>query len=169
MAAIATAREILWPHDHPSKRKRGIPKIKPVAPPTAYNSDEFVIAEQAPAGYFQDFKTLAEKVAVPLFEADESDRPLVPNPSSFRGKPIYWFDRDGVIWEMNADTWLHPVLTAFLWMNEHDGKDPFLVKDGAGKRKTLELRPELNWTGPKHLYIYETVNPIPSKWSAPHD
>jgi hypothetical protein len=123
------------------------------------------IDEPQPA-YFKDFRTLAKKIAVPLHEDAAEDTCLHLGWTEFSERPLYWFDRKGVTWEMNGDTRLWPVMSAYLWHEHNDGQDPFIVKASAGKRRTLELRPEIGWNGPKHIYIYEAANPIPPRWSS---
>lgn len=170
-AAIVNAVRYAWSGSDspPPKRKRGRPPkigaVRGERPTDQPILDESAF-DQPQATYFPNFKTLAEQIAVPLHEEAVEDTCLHFGWPEFRAKPLYWFDRDGVTWEMNGDTRLWPVMSAYLWQKGHDDQDPFIVRAGGGKRMTLELRPEIGWTGPKHIYIYETVNPIPPKWSS---
>ena len=160
MAAVVVVREVWWPSDPPSRKRKGRPKTKASAPSISHDHED---DEDARPAYFDDFRTLAEQVAVPLFETGVDDRPLVTDSEAYRGKPIYWFDRDGITWGMNGDTRLWPIMAALNWMKAHDGQDPFVVRNNFGRRKTLELRSEVRWLGPKYLYIYEATNQLPEK------
>lgn len=70
-------------------------------------------------------------------------------------RPCRWFERAGGVWCINSDTRMAPLYEAYEWFEKNEWADPFAVASGKGKRRTLILRPELRWTGPKRLYIYE--------------
>lgn len=106
------------------------------------------------ATLYPTFRDLMEKSILP-WQSYKPSGDRIDGSAGAGVKPCRWFERDGRVWCVNSDTRMAPLYEAYAWSEKNDWADPFVVGGGKGKRRTLILRPEMRWAGPKQMYIYE--------------
>lgn len=99
-----------------------------------------------------DFRTFLDCVAFPRREAHPYWERL-DGAMGVPGKPIAWFERNGVVYGVNGETTFAALDAIDDWMRANPGEDPFEVVTGKGAKGRLAARPEVGWTDRKALRV----------------
>ncbi|WPL17371.1 hypothetical protein Thiowin_02378 [Thiorhodovibrio winogradskyi] len=107
------------------------------------------------------FAYFMEQVVLPQKAANPTHMRLDGQTSGGNREPAGFFQHQGKIWRVHADSHYEPLMLAYRNFQKNPDEDPFIATaTGSGQRRCLVLKPELQQQLPqprfKHLYIYET-------------